>query len=127
MRCLIFVSLVLVLVSQLFLDCRLATAEGKGVYTLEEIMSIALKTNPSIAVFKANLEARKGDVLSASAYPNLEIELEGGNGSSLDTDDSKGEYSAGIGQPLERPAKRSYRKKAALAGVAIAERDFEDP
>ena len=126
MRFLIFVLLVIVLVSQFFLDCRLATAEGNGVYTLEELMSIALKTNPSIAVFKANLEASKGDVLSASAYPNPEIELEGGNGSSLETNDSKGEYSTGIGQPLERPAKRSYRKKAALANVAVAERDLDD-
>ena len=125
-RFLIFISLMVVLISQLFLDCRLATAGEKGGYTLEELLSIALKANPSIAVFKANLDVSKGAALSASAYPNPEIEFEGGNGSSLETDDSKGEYSAGIGQPLERPAKRSYRKKAALAGVAVAQRDLED-
>src|SRR3990172_9282224 len=125
MRCLIFISLV-VLVNQLFLDCSLAMAGEKGGYTLEELLSIALKANPSIAVFKANLDVSKGAALSASAYPNPEIEFEGGNGSSLETDDSKGEYSAGIGQPLERPAKRRYRKKAALAGVAVAQRDLED-
>ena len=126
MRFLIFISLMVVLISQFFLDYRTATAGEKGGYTLEELLSIALKANPSIAVFKANLEASKGEALSASAYPNPEIEFEGGNSSSLDTDDTKGEYSAGIGQPLEWPAKRSYRKKAALAGVAVAERDLED-
>lgn len=100
-------------------------AEKKG-YTLEELLSIAITANPSIAVFEANLEASKGDVISARAYPNPEIEFEGGRGISLETPDSKNEYSISIGQPLERPARRFYRMKAAEAGVEAVEKDIED-
>jgi len=124
-RFLIF-SLTFNFLSLLFLDgSHVMGAEIRG-YTLEEIMSIAIEKNPSGAVFKANLEASKGEVISARAYPNPEFEFEGGRGKSLDTSDSKGEYSVGIGQPLEWPARRLYRKKAAEAGVEVVEKDIED-
>lgn len=99
---------------------------GEMGYTVDELITIAIEKNPSAAIFKANLEASSGEVISARAYPNPELELEGGRGKSLDTFDSKGEYSVGIGQPLEWPARRFYRKKAAEAGVEAAEKDIED-
>ena len=119
-------SVFFILVSLLYLFCSDVIAEDKKGYTIDELISIALEKNPSMAAFKANLEASKADIISARAYPNPEVEFQGVSGKSLETGESKGEYSAGIGQPIERPAKRSYRKKAALAGVAVAERDLED-
>ena len=119
-------SVFFILVSLLCLFCSDVIAEDKKGYTIDELISIALEKNPSMAAFKANLEASKADIISARAYPNPEVEFQGVSGKSLETGESKGEYSAGIGQPIERPAKRSYRKKAALAGVAVAERDLED-
>lgn len=101
-------------------------AEEKKSYTLEELLSIAIKNNPSVAIFRANLEASRGEVLSARAYPNPEIDLEGGKGKSRETSDSAGEYSIGIGQTLEWPWKRMYRRKAAEAGVGVIEKEVED-
>lgn len=107
-------------------DSGQAIAAEKRGYTLEELIAIAIEKNPSAAVFKANLEVIKGVVISAKAYPNPELEFEGGRGKSLETLDSKREYSVSIGQPLERPAKRLYRKKMAMAGVEAIEKDIDD-
>lgn len=102
------------------------TAEEKKVFTLDELLSMAFVSNPSAAVFKANLEASRGEAISASAYPNPEVELDGGRGKSLETGESKGEYFVGIGQPIEWPSKRHFRKKAAKASVEASEKELED-
>lgn len=95
-------------------------------YSLEELIAIAMEKNPSVSVFKTNLEASRGEVISAKAYPNPELEFQVGSGKAIDTGESKGQYSIGIGQPLEWPGKRYYRKKAAEAGVEALENDLED-
>ncbi|HAG51980.1 MAG: hypothetical protein A2X87_00350 [Deltaproteobacteria bacterium GWC2_42_51] len=103
-----------------------AGEEDNKVYTLEELLTIAIEQNPSIPVFKANLEASRGEVVSAKAYPNPEIEFQGNSGKTIDTGESKSEYSIGIGQVVEWPGKRYYRKKSAEAGVEVLENDLED-
>lgn len=100
--------------------------EDKKSYTLEELIIVAIEKNPLAAVFKANLKASRGEAVSASAYPNPELDLEGGRGKSLETGESKGEYTIGIGQPIERPAKRHFRKKAAKTSVEATERELDD-
>jgi len=104
-------SIFFILVSLLYLFCSDVIAEDKKGYTIDELISIALEKNPSMAVFKANLEASKADIVSARAYPNPEVEFQGVSGKSLETGESKGEYSVGISQPVERPAKRFFRRK----------------
>ncbi len=101
-------------------------AGGQKTYTLDALVSIAIEKNPSVAVFNANLETAKASVISARAYPNPEMEFQGGSAKSLDTSVSQGEYSIGIGQPLERPKKRLYRQQAAEAEVMALERDAEN-
>jgi len=110
----------------IFLIPGFVTAEEKKVFTLDELLSVSLEANPSIAVFKANLEASRGEAISASAYPNPEIDLDMGRGKSLDTGESKGEYSVGIGQPIEWPSKRHFRKKAAKSSVEASEKELDD-
>ncbi len=117
------------------LDCSYTAAEDKTrpvnslnrkSYTLEEILSLSLEKNPSIAIFRANLEASRGEIVSARAYPNPDVEIQGGIGKSIDTGNSSGEYSIGISQQIELPKKRFYRKKAAESGAGVIERDVED-
>lgn len=118
----IFVILFLII---FLLPCGVI-GEEKKVFTLDELLSTALNANPSMAIFKANLEASRGEALEAFAYPNPEVDLQGWRGKSIETGESKGEYSIGIGQPIEWPSKRSFRKKAALSGVEVSEKELDD-
>jgi len=105
---------------------RSVTAEEKKVFSLDKLLSMAMDVNPSVAVFKANLEASRGEAVSSYAYPNPEVDLEGGRGKSLETGKSKGEYSMGISQPIEWPSKRHFREKAAKASVEASEKEPDD-
>ncbi|MCC6503757.1 MAG: TolC family protein [Deltaproteobacteria bacterium] len=119
-------SISVALFLMIFLIPGFVTAEVKKVFTLDELLSVSMEANPSAAVFKANLEASRGEVISASAYPNPEVDLEGGRGKSLETGESKGEYSLVLGQPIEWPSKRHFRKKAAKASVEASEKELDD-
>lgn len=101
------------------------TASAGERYTLDNLLMVAIEKNPSVAIFRANVEAQKGVVVSSRAYPNPELGIEAGRGRSLDGPDSGGEYSVSIGQPIERPARRHFREKAAEAGVLSSEKEKE--
>lgn len=103
-----------------------AGADEQKAYTLDELISIAVAKNPSVAVFKARLEAAKAGIVSARAYPNPDIEFQGGNAKSLETLKTRNEYSMGISQPLELPQKRFYRRQAAEAGAESLEKDSDN-
>ncbi|MBI5185766.1 MAG: efflux RND transporter permease subunit, partial [Nitrospinae bacterium] len=111
------------LLAALMLYAVSASAEDR--YTLDDLIKMAVEKNPSVAIFRANVEARKGVVVSSRAYPNPELGIEAGRGRSLDGPDSGGEYSISIGQPIERPAKRHFREKAAETGVLSSEKEKE--
>lgn len=106
----------------LSLSTGISLAEEKK-YGLQEVIEIALKKNPYASIFSANIEAAKGSASSASAYPNLEVGFEVGRGRSLDGSDSGGEYSVSIGQPLEWPQKREFRRRAAKAALEATMHD----
>ncbi|HHL40395.1 MAG TPA: TolC family protein [Deltaproteobacteria bacterium] len=97
--------------------------EDSPVYTLDEIIEVAMRENPSVAVFRANLDAARGEVTASRAYPNPEVEVGGSRGTSLETDESAAEFSISIGQPIEWPGKRLYREKAARS--ALERREIE--
>jgi len=108
---------------------RVLSAEeitGKS-YTLSEILAIAQKQNPSIAVFQSSIEAARGELTSARAYSNPELGVELGKGKALEQPGSayEREESFGLGQSLEWPGKRLYRRKAAEAEVSIAREELE--
>jgi len=94
---------------------RYAATEDIRSYTLSDLMNIAVQSNPSVAVFKANLAAARGVVMSAGAYPNPELEFRRGKGEPLDGSESGNEYSISIGQPIEWSGKRSFRKRLGIS------------
>lgn len=59
----IFYSLIIALFLYSLVNSE-AIAEDKKVYTLDEILSLSLEKNPSIAIFRANLEASRGGGVS---------------------------------------------------------------
>ena len=77
----IFVILFLII---FLLPCGVI-GEEKKVFTLDELLSTALNANPSMAIFKANLEASRGEALEAFAYPNPEVDLQWWRGKSIET------------------------------------------
>ncbi|MCI0416433.1 TolC family protein [bacterium] len=96
-------------------------------YTLEEILLLAQKKNPSVSVFRANIDAARGALVSAKGYPNPEIT--GGIGWAHERDSTapyRNENFFGLAQPFEWPGKRQYRRKTAEADLQVAEFDLED-
>ena len=102
-----------------------AVAGERKSYALEDLISLAMEKNPSGAVLKANLAAAKAGIVSARAYPNPEMEFQGGAAKSLETSKTKNEYSIGISQTVELPKKRLYRQQAAEAGAEALAQDSD--
>ena len=100
--------------------------EEKKVFTLDELLSTALNANPSMAIFKANLEASRGEALEAFAYPNPEVDHQRWRGKSIETGEPKGQYSIRLGQPIDLPSKSIFRKKAAFSGVEVSQKELDD-
>ena len=106
----------------LSLSSSISLAEEKN-YGLQEVIDIAIEKNPTAAIFKANIEASQGEVVSSKAYPNPEVGFEAGRGRSLEGSNSGGEYSVSVGQPLEWPKKRAFRRRAAKAALEATVHD----
>jgi cobalt-zinc-cadmium efflux system outer membrane protein len=97
------------------------------IYTLPVILDIAVDKNPSMAVFRANIETARGELRSAKAYPNPDLEFEFGEAKPLDQQGAgyKHEDGFGVSQSLEWPGKRRYRRKAAEAEIAVSQQELE--
>ncbi|MFZ5862400.1 MAG: TolC family protein [Nitrospirota bacterium] len=122
-----FCALIALIVSSIFI--RLSTAEEGGKrYSLEEILSLAEQRNPSLSVFQSNVEAARGALTSARAYPNPEAMVELGTAKPLDPPnaDSGREHRLELSQSLEWPGKRASRRRAAEAQVGVARGSLDD-
>jgi len=94
---------------------------GLPVYTLPEVLKMALERNPGIAVAAAQREAAEAGRVTARAYPNPSIEMGGGSSRGRQTGVINGNaWAFGLAQPLEYPGLRGARSLAAEAGVASA-------
>src|SRR5689334_4370894 len=96
-------------------------------YALHDIIGLAIERNPLIAGAMAAIDESTGQRTAAGAYPNPTIHGDGGKGYLKDAGSltneiptSATEYMAGFSQPLEWPAKRAARQRAAEAGLAGA-------
>jgi cobalt-zinc-cadmium efflux system outer membrane protein len=96
-------------------------------YALHDIIGLAIERNPLIAGAMAAIDQSTGQRTAAGAYPNPTIRGDGGRGFLKDAGPitneiprSATEYMAGVSQPLEWPAKRAARQRAAEAGLAGA-------
>jgi len=104
-----------------------AELEGSS-YTLNDILDLAMKRNPSLAGAASVLDQRLGQRIAAGAYPNPSITGAAGRGSIRDpsTGVSIVERTVTVEQPLEWPEKRAARKRAAEAGVGVASAGLDE-
>lgn len=95
--------------------------------TLDMILELAEKQNPTLAMFLANVEASRGEVVTARVYPNPTTNLTGGRGESygMPPELSRNEYQVTVVQPLEWPLKRESRIQAAQSKAEAARIDAE--
>jgi cobalt-zinc-cadmium efflux system outer membrane protein len=107
-----------------------AGAEGGGakIYTLSDIVSLAEAKNPSLAVFQANIEAARGALTAARAFPNPEVGVDIGRARPRDTPDAgyEREWSGEVSQALEWPGTRRSSRRAAAAQVEVARSESDD-
>ena len=89
-------------------------------FALHDIIGLAIERNPMIAGAMAAIDQSTGQRTAAGAYPNPTIHGDSGkgylrDGGPLTTEipTSATEYMAGFSQPLEWPAKRAARQRAA--------------
>jgi cobalt-zinc-cadmium efflux system outer membrane protein len=106
-------------------------------FTLADIIQLALERNPVVEGAQWSVEQSRGQQAAASAYPNPNVSGNSGQGILRDTGraaigldpntiQSITEYNVTVGQPLEWPAKRAARRRAAAAGVAGADAGLEE-
>ena len=100
---------------------------GPATYGLQDIIGLAIERNPLIAGAMAAIDQSTGQRTAAGAYPNPTIHADTGKGYLKDAGQLTGEiptsateYMAGLSQPIEWPAKRAARQRAAEAGLAGA-------
>ncbi|WP_447978922.1 TolC family protein [Candidatus Nitrospira bockiana] len=101
-------------------------------FDLQTVVDLALERNPLVAGALGAIDQSVGQRIAAGAYPNPTISAFTGNGILRDggsvaaeivrapAREQLFEYNGTIGQPLEWPAKRAARQRAAEAGVAGA-------
>jgi outer membrane protein, heavy metal efflux system len=96
-------------------------------YGLDDIIGLAVERNPLVAGALAAIDESTGQRTAAGAYPNPTIRGVGGRGHLRDAGpitseipQAATEYIAGVSQPIEWPAKRAARQRAAEAGLAGA-------
>ena len=97
-------------------------------YNLNTIIEVALERSPTITGARASIDQSRGQQVIAGAYPNPSISGAAGRGSIRDpsTGVSITERTISVQQPLEWPAKREARQRAAEAGVAGASAGLEE-
>lgn len=113
-----------------------AAEESRALYSLGEIVQLTLEHNPVMAGAQGTIDQQRGHQTAAGAYPNPSITGNAGYGEIRDagradiqnqlTRQSITEYNMTIGQPVEWPAMRAARQRAADAGVATANAGFAE-
>ncbi len=107
-----------------------AAEPGVSVYALDDVVNLALLHHPAVAGVRGLIEQRQGQQTAAGAYPNPTVTGYAGYGEVRDVGranirdslarESLTEYNMTVGQPLEWPAMRAARQRAADAGLATA-------
>ena len=105
-----------------------ASEPNPTTYTLNTVIELALKRNPTIAGAQGLIRQSRGQQFAAGAYPNPSISGSAGRGTIRDpsTGTSILERTVTVEQPLEWQGKRRARQQAADAGVAGAGAAMEE-
>jgi cobalt-zinc-cadmium efflux system outer membrane protein len=101
---------------------------------MEDVGQLALEHNPAMTGAQGFIDQQRGHQTAAGAYPNPSVIGNAGYGEIRDTGradiqsmltrQSLTEYNMTVRQPMESPAMRAARQRAADAGVATANAGF---
>ena len=101
--------------------------EPKGVITLSQALTAALRNNPDIESVTAEIKAQEARAVQAGLLPNPEIGIEvenfGGSGDVSGFDAT--ETTVQISQRFELGEKKAKRMQVASIGREVAQRDYE--
>jgi cobalt-zinc-cadmium efflux system outer membrane protein len=99
-------------------------AEERGPsYSLSELRAIARSVHPTLESAEASLEAARGLLRQARAYPNPKMAVVFGRGRPRDGGDSRSESQFVLAQPIEVSGIRKWRARLAEASLRGAEVD----
>jgi cobalt-zinc-cadmium efflux system outer membrane protein len=88
---------------------------------LAELLALAEKHNPELTSARAQIEGAQGDLTTAQAYPNPELQVGAGESVARDSGVTRGVLGgADIAQPIEFPFIRRPRREAGESGVEAA-------
>ena len=119
-------SFILVLYRLFFISictCWFASVSAKTnqIYSLDELILVALKSSPQVLSARDQYESIKGQTIIARAFPNPEFEINSGQQRSNSGSQAIGNVSSwAVTQPLDMPYSRSPRIQAAEANLRVA-------
>jgi len=94
------------------------TQAAVPIYSLPDILAMALEKNPLMAESEGVIEQKEGNKISASSYPNPTLYFQSGRGTVKEpTGTTLTERYVTLYQPVEWPGKRAARQQAAQAGL----------
>jgi cobalt-zinc-cadmium efflux system outer membrane protein len=97
-------------------------AADRSVYTLNDLIGLAQRSNPALASMRARVAGAQAALLTAQAYPNPDIDVLAGRQSGSTPAVATGSSgNLGFMQPLERPSLRQSRRDVAVAGIDLSE------
>lgn len=96
-----------------------ALLEPAAPLTLEQAVSFALQTNPTIAAARREVDASEAQILQGSLRPNPQFSLQSEDASRLSRTSS-----VELGLPFETGGKREARVRAAELGREVAQTDL---
>src|SRR3954471_6031161 len=100
-------------------------ARQQRIYSLAEVLQLALERNPGVAAAVAQREAAEAGRITARAYPNPSVEINGGPSRGRQPGVVDGNaWAFAFSQPLEYPGLREARSRSATAGVDSAGAGF---
>lgn len=89
--------------------------------TLNQVLDLTIKNNPELVAARAQIQGAEGDLITAKAYPNPEIQLGAGESVARDSGVLRGALGGiDISQSIELPFVRRPRREAGEAGVEAA-------
>ena len=119
-------SFILVLYRLFFISictCWFASVSAKTnqIYSLDELILVALKSSPQVLSARDQYDSIKGQTIIARAFPNPEFEINSGQQRSNSGSQAIGNVSSwAVTQPLDMPYSRSPRIQAAEANLRVA-------
>ncbi|HYE36167.1 TolC family protein [Methylocaldum sp.] len=89
--------------------------------TLSQILDLTIKNNPELVAARTQIQGAEGDLITAKAYPNPELQVGAGESVARDSGVMRGVLGGvDILQPIELPFVRRPRREAGEAGVESA-------